>query len=61
MLLRSIYKWRFHVRSDLNLWRGFHQNDCSQTRFTVSPEARRELLFRLMELNRDIACASWRP
>jgi hypothetical protein len=29
----------------------FYQNDRGQTRFTVSPEARRELLKRVLELN----------
>ncbi len=34
---------------------GFHQNERGQTRFTISTEARRELLRRLLELNLEIA------
>ncbi len=33
----------------------FYQNDRGQTRFTVSPTARREILRRLLELNQEIA------
>jgi hypothetical protein len=36
---------------DLNLGHDFHKNDRGQIRFTVSPEARRELLRRLIDLN----------
>ncbi len=39
----------------LDLGHGFHQNDRGQTRFTVSPEAKRTLLRRLLELNLQIA------
>ena len=52
----ACYGW-----SDLDPGHGFYQNDRGQTRFTVAPEARRELLSRLMELNRNIANPSWRP
>jgi hypothetical protein len=34
---------------------GFHQNERGQTRYTISPTARRELLRRLLELNLEIA------
>lgn len=42
----SCYGW-----DDLNLGHNFYKNDRGQTRFTVSPEARRELLRRLIDLN----------
>src|SRR5258708_34245942 len=41
--------------SDLDPSHGFHQNERGQTRFTISAEARREILRRLLELNLDIA------
>ena len=46
----TCYGWQ-----DLDLEHGFHQNDRGQTRFTVSPEAKRELLRRLLELNLQVA------
>lgn len=33
----------------------FHQNERGQTRYTISPTARRELLRRLLELNLQVA------
>ena len=42
----SCYGW-----DDLNLGHNFYKNDRGQTRFTVSPEARRKLLRRLIDLN----------
>ena len=42
----ACYGW-----SDLDPGHGFYQNDRGQTRFTVSPAARREILRRLLELN----------
>lgn len=42
----ACYGW-----DDLNLRHGFYPNDRGQTRFTVSPEARLQLLRRLVELN----------
>ncbi len=44
------YGWQ-----DLDPQHGFYQNDRGQTRFTVSPAARRELLKRLLELNLELA------
>jgi hypothetical protein len=46
----ACYGW-----SDLDLGHDFHQNDRGQTRFTISPEARREILRRLLALNLEIA------
>jgi hypothetical protein len=46
----ACYAWQ-----DLDLGHGFWQNDRGQTRYTVSPEARRELLRRLLELNAVLA------
>jgi len=40
---------------DLNLGHDFHKNDRGQIRFTVSPEARRELLRRLIDLNSKLS------
>lgn len=42
----ACYAWQ-----DLDSQHGFYQNDRGQTRFTVSPAARREILRRLLELN----------
>jgi len=42
----SCYGW-----DDLNLGHNFYKYDRGQTRFTVSPEARRKLLRRLIDLN----------
>jgi hypothetical protein len=44
------YGWQ-----DLDPGHGFHQNERGQTRYTVSPEARREILRRLLELNLKVA------
>ncbi|MDR7560421.1 MAG: N-6 DNA methylase, partial [Armatimonadota bacterium] len=44
-----------HGWSDIELGHGFYQNDRGQARFTASPEARRELLARLLALNKQIA------
>jgi hypothetical protein len=46
----ACYGWH-----DLDPQHGFYQNDRGQTRFTVSPVARRELLRRLLELNLALA------
>jgi hypothetical protein len=46
----TCYGW-----TDLDPGHGFHQNERGQTRFTISPTARRELLRRLLELNLEIA------
>ncbi len=48
----ACYGW-----DDLDPQHGFYQNERAQTRFTVSPTARRELLRRLLELNLQIADA----
>lgn len=48
----ACYGWQ-----DLDPQHSFYQNDRGQTRFTVSPAARRELLKRLLELNLAIARA----
>lgn len=46
----ACYGWQ-----DLPLNHDFHQNDRGQTRFTVSPKVRREVLVRLLDLNQHIA------
>ena len=46
----ACYGW-----TDLDPGHGFHQNDRGQTRYTVSPNARRDLLRRLLALNLEIA------
>ena len=46
----ACYGW-----ADLNPGRDFYQNNRDQTRYTVSPEARREVLRRLLELNAVLA------
>jgi len=40
---------------DLDLGHGFYENERGKTRFTISPEARREVLRRLVELNLEVA------
>ncbi|MDW8030013.1 MAG: hypothetical protein RMK94_16665, partial [Armatimonadota bacterium] len=40
---------------DIDPQHDFYQNERGQTRFTVSPQARREILHRLYELNEKIA------
>jgi hypothetical protein len=44
------YGWQ-----DLQPQHGFHQNERGQTRYTVAPAARREMLQRLVELNAEVA------
>ncbi|NLG96420.1 MAG: N-6 DNA methylase [Chloroflexi bacterium] len=46
----ACYGWE-----DLDLRHDFYQNERGQTRFMPSAEARRELIFRLMELNAQVA------
>jgi hypothetical protein len=46
----ACYGWQ-----DLDPAHGFYPNDRGQTRFTILPEARRELLARLVVLNLEIA------
>ena len=46
----ACYGW-----ADLDPGHGFHKNERGQTRYTISPTARRELLRRLLELNLKIA------
>jgi hypothetical protein len=46
----ACYGWE-----DLSLDHGFYPNDRGQVRFTVAPDARRELLVRLLELNVSLA------
>jgi hypothetical protein len=46
----ACYGW-----SDLDPQHGFYPNDRGQARYTVSPDARRELLGRLLELNAILA------
>lgn len=48
--IRACYGWQ-----DLDLRHDFYQNERGQVRFMPSAEARRELIFRLMELNEKIA------
>lgn len=46
----ACYGWQ-----DLGPGHDFHQNERGKTRYTISPEARREILRRLLELNLEIA------
>jgi len=47
----ACYGWR-----ELDPGHGFHQqNEGGQTRYTISPQARREVLRRLLELNPEVA------
>jgi len=46
----ACYRW-----NDIDPEHGFHTNERGQTRFTVSPEARREILRRLLDLNLRVA------
>jgi hypothetical protein len=46
----ACYGWQ-----DLQPQHGFHQNERGQTRYTVAPAARREMLQRLVELNAEVA------
>lgn len=46
----SCYGW-----NDLDPQHGFYQNERGQTRFTVSAQARKEMLRRLLVLNLEIA------
>ncbi|WP_448601365.1 Eco57I restriction-modification methylase domain-containing protein, partial [Thermoflexus hugenholtzii] len=46
----ACYGWE-----DINLQHDFYPNDRGQIRYTISPEARREVLHRLLELNLDLS------
>lgn len=46
----ACYGW-----DDIDPQHGFYQNERGQTRFTISPKARREILHRLLELNLQLA------
>ena len=48
--IAKCYGWE-----DLDLQHGFYENERGKTRFTISPQARREVLRRLVELNLEIA------
>lgn len=48
----ACYGW-----TDLDPGHGFHANERGQTRYTISPAARRDLLRRLLALNLEIAAA----
>lgn len=50
LAILTCYGWQ-----DLDPQHGFYQNDRGQTRFTVSPTARRDLLKRLLHLNDLVA------
>jgi hypothetical protein len=46
----ACYGW-----DDIDPQHDFYQNDRGQTRFTVSPQVRREILERLLDLNNTLA------
>jgi len=50
------YTW-----TDLDPGHGFHANERGQTRYTISPAARRDLLRRLLALNLEIAAREATP
>ncbi|RMF59883.1 MAG: hypothetical protein D6748_05345 [Calditrichaeota bacterium] len=45
----ACYGWE-----DLNLDHGFYENERGKTRYTISPDARREVLKRLVQLNLEV-------
>jgi hypothetical protein len=45
----ACYGW-----DDIDPQHDFYQNDRGQTRFTISPNTRKELLFRLLNLNHSL-------
>lgn len=49
-VILACYGWQ-----DMDLGHGFHQNERGQIRCTISPEARKEILQRLLALNLEIA------
>lgn len=49
-VILACYGW-----TDLDPGRGFHANERGQTRYTISPAARRDLFRRLLTLNLEIA------
>jgi hypothetical protein len=49
-VILACYDWQ-----DLDPGHGFHQNERGQTRYTISPTARREILRRLLALNLEVA------
>lgn len=49
-VILACYGW-----TDLDPGHGFHANERGQTRYTIGPEARRELLRRLLALNLEVA------
>jgi hypothetical protein len=51
-VILACYGW-----TDLDPGHGFHANDRGQTRFTIGPDARREILRRLLALNLEIAAS----
>ena len=46
----ACYGW-----TDIDPGHDFHQNERGQTRYTISPTARRDILRRLLALNLEIA------
>ena len=46
----TCYRW-----TDIDPVHGFHANERGQTRYTISPTARRDILRRLLALNLEIA------
>lgn len=46
----ACYGW-----TDIDAGHGFHANERGQTRYTISPTARRDILHRLLALNLEIA------
>ncbi len=46
----ACYGWQ-----NIDLGHGFHQNERGKTRYTISPDAHREILPRLLELNLAMA------
>jgi hypothetical protein len=48
----ACYGW-----DDIDPQHDFHRNERGQTRYTIGPDARREILRRLLGLNLEIAAA----
>ena len=49
-IILACYDWE-----DLDLRHGFYENERGKTRYTISPQARREVLKRLVVLNLEVA------
>jgi hypothetical protein len=56
LAILTCYNWE-----DVDLHHDFYPNDRGQVRYTISPDARRKLLNRLLELNLHLSDHEWKP